>query len=355
MGGSSGSNFHLWSNPGARLSAFQLLWWHILAHDDGNWEKHRDLIPDNDEYETWQFSRLHKITLGIINRDMEQELLEPDIDVDSTDSAGMTALSWASCRGDSKATALLLNAGASVDIPDARGFTPLMFAWNLPCSKLFLEAGANPRAVNPQKWSTLHLLPYRFTASNVLEVVCLLLAKGAALEARNAFGSSPLHASINPRRQQLQWVNAFLDCGADVDSVDNDGDTSLNNAIFYQIEGCVTLLLSRGATYNLINKNGDSTLHMAAKYGNLEVVKALDAANLQDIDTEILNKQRKSARQEVLERESKPEGFLDKFDELLTGIRTRFRNRHFNSASGSPGNDAQVGDEDEFFNALEQQ
>ena len=337
------------------MSAFKRAWWRILAAEQGDWDKFRSLFPDNDDYDIWQFPKLHNITLGLISGDLEQELLKPGIDIDAIDSEGLTALSWASKRGDAAAIALLIKAKASVNKADYLGDTPLMLAQRISCLKLLLEAGADVKVRNSLAETPLHRSPPRLVQSNPSETVQSLVSAGADIEARDHWGSTPLFQSITNYKYD-SWTRAFLDCGANIDIQDNNGDTPLNNAIFYQRNDHVALLLQRGAAYTLLNKNDDSVLHFAARYGSPQIIKVLDAANLRDVDTETLNKQCKTARQEAEERDSKSDGFLERFDELLAGIRARSESSHGGPADSTSTEDGQVGDiEDEFVDALEEQ
>ena len=161
--------------------------------------------------------------------------------------------------------------------------------------------------------------------SNELETFRLLISKGADLEARNSDGSTPLamcSCHIGTRELTI-WAIILLDHGANANPLDCDGDTPLNNAIFHQSEAIVKLLLQRGAAVDRLNNNGDSLLHWMARYSNMEILRIIDAANLRNVDTEAINKQGRTARQEAEEREPKPEGFLEKFDEILANIRAR--------------------------------
>ena len=313
------------------------------------------MFPDNDDYDIWQFPRLHKIILGLNGGNLEECLLEPGTNIDDTDSEGITALAWASIRGDSRATVLLLKAQASINKANCRGDTPLTLTRDLSCLKLLLEAGANIKARNHFASTTLHRLSRRSNQSNPLETVQFLISAGADIEAKDNFGGTPL-ALTSHNYDHISWTRALLDCGANIDATDNDGDTSLHNAIYYRKDNIVALLLQRGAAYILLNKNGDSILHMTARYGNLQIIQVLETATLRDLDTETLNKQGKTARQEAEERDSKPVGFLEKFDELLAGVRARFKSSHRGPADGTSTENGHVDDvEDKFVDALEEQ
>ena len=346
------------SDVTARSSAFIIVWSRKFAGDEGNWEKFSRLFPDNDDYEAWRFSRIHRIVLGLLDRDLEQELLEPDVDIDCIDLEGRTTLFWASGRGDAKAVSLLLRARADVNKTNRRGRSSLMRSRDLPCLKLLLEAGADVRAAYGRGESILHQLPTRLARSQIPRAVSLLMSAGADIDAKDRWGSTPLAKTAVPTYYDIQEIaiDTLLSHGAAVDSLDCDGDTALNTALFYHQNKAVTLLLQHGAAYNLVNKNGDSVLHMVAKCSDLRIIEVLNAAAIRDVDTEILNKLGRTARQEAAERVSKPEGFLEKFDELLASIYNRSKGSYDATTDRWSTEDNQGAEVDGgFVDAMEQQ
>ena len=271
----------------------------------------------------------------------------------------MTALAWASWRDETKAVALLINAGASVEKADNEGYTSLLLTRGLSCLKLLLEAGTNAKAMTSRRSSILHSLLIRFVYHDALEVTRSLIKAGAAVDAKDLSGATPLAGCAASHREgysSVAWASAFIEYGADLNSLNNEGDTPLNQAIFSQKADVVELLLRRRAARNLLNQNGDSVLHYSARYANLETIKVLQNANMQHISTESLNKQGKSPRQEVEERNTRPDHFLETFDELLDGIHARNEVATHDSSEQSQAEQCDADDSgDDFFDAVEAQ
>ena len=106
----------------------------------------RGLFPSNNDYlEERQFSKLHKIVLGITSHNPSTELAVSCADIDNVDSMGYTPLLWAARRGDSEAVNLLLKAGANPNFCTSIGSSALMFAagGSFLCVKLLLKAGSD--------------------------------------------------------------------------------------------------------------------------------------------------------------------------------------------------------------------
>ena len=282
----------------------------------------RGLFPDKgDLIKERRLSKLHKIVLGILPLDIEGELRTRGLTIDIVDVNGFTALMWAARRGDSIAVDLLIKGGANVNLETDVKWSALIFAAygaDSTCVKLLLEAGANHLQVNFQGDNALH---YAAQNSNNRDIIRLLVERGVDLEARTTFGGTPLMASAHSNK--IESATALLDFGADINVVDDDGDNALYNAIYLCHDDMTQLLLHRGAAYTQINKTGYSILHFLAASGGLRMLDVLLAAELKDIDTEAVNKNGKTAFQIAKERVDKPEGFVEKFRELLVDIRAR--------------------------------
>ena len=106
-----------------------------------------------------------------------------------------------------------------------------------------------------------------------LEVVRLLLEKGAAVDARSNEGATPLiHAATKGR---LEVVRLLLEKGAAVNAKGNDGLTPLIAAARKGHLEVVRLLLEKDAAVDAKDSNGLTPLMVAARDRNLEMVKLL--------------------------------------------------------------------------------
>ena len=106
----------------------------------------RSLFPNNDDHlEERHFSKIHKIILGIISGDLEDELNNPVSNLDEPNSAGNTALIWAVRRNDHAAVGRLINGKSDITICNKLGFSALSYASRLSgskCLKLLIDSGA---------------------------------------------------------------------------------------------------------------------------------------------------------------------------------------------------------------------
>ena len=226
---------------------------------------------------------------------------------------------WAARRGDYNALHLLLEAGSCPNVYDYMiASTPLMLAAassNIMCVRCLLEAGANIDHVNADGRSALH---YAISYSDDQEILHCLITAGADLECR---ARDPLKFAIMANR--IAEATVLLDYGVNIDALDYENDTPLNDSLTYNRDDFTELLLLRGASYTLPNSLGGSILHLAAKFGGLRTIEILFTASLRGINTEATDKKGKTALQLAHERERKEEGFVENFQALLLDIQAR--------------------------------
>ena len=131
---------------------------------------------------------------------------------------------------------------------DAEGATPFLFATDradVPLMRLLLELGADP------------LLP------NFNNTTPLLAAAGVGTQ-------EPLEEA-GEERESLEAVKLLLDLGADINAVDNNGDTAMHGAAYKIAPLIVNLLAERGADPQIWknpNKFGRTPLFIAEGYSS---------------------------------------------------------------------------------------
>src|SRR5215469_8164124 len=131
------------------------------------------------------------------------------------------------------------------------GATPMLFAADrsdVPLMRLLLELGADP------------LIP------NVNNTTPLMAAAGLGTkEAQEEAGEEP---------EAVEAVALLLDHGADINGVDNNGDTAMHGAAYNQYPRVVNLLAERGADAKIWsepNKAGRTPLFIAEGYVGAEL------------------------------------------------------------------------------------
>jgi len=141
-------------------------------------------------------------------------------------------------RGDARAIAELLRAGAAVNATDEMELTPLhraVISGCVKCAELLLDSAANPNARARYDMTPLHWAALLGRA----EIAGLLLRRGAWIQARNLYGMTALHQSSDAKLTEL-----LLSQGADLRARDNRGFTPLHLARNGEV---AKALIDRGA------------------------------------------------------------------------------------------------------------
>jgi len=107
-----------------------------------------------------------------------------------------------------------------------------------------------------------------------VEIVELLIAHKADVNARNAEGATALHDAALAGKCAV--AEALLTHGAEIDARDRDTQaTPLERAASWGRTDVVELLISRGANLALKDKNGKTALDLAVANGQSDVVSVL--------------------------------------------------------------------------------
>jgi hypothetical protein len=105
------------------------------------------------------------------------------------------------------------------------------------------------------------------------ELVKLLVASGAAVDARSKLGGTPLHTAA--RLGSLGTMAVLLDSGAAIDAAANEGETPLHLAAMLGRGAALELLVARGARIDAADAAGWTALHFAVLEGDSRAVELL--------------------------------------------------------------------------------
>jgi cytohesin len=107
-----------------------------------------------------------------------------------------------------------------------------------------------------------------------IDMVALLLEKGADANARTAGGGMLLHdAALKGHREIAELL---VSAGANINALNSAGGTPLHDAALGGHAGVVALLLSKGADASLQEREtGATALHHAASWGRTEALELL--------------------------------------------------------------------------------
>lgn len=149
-----------------------------------------------------------------------EELL-PSVDqINARDMGGVTLLNYAAGESNIQIVQMLLRRGADVNAADDRGFTPLHLAAaheSHEVTRTLIKRGANVNARSLYRGlSPLHEV-------HDPEMVRILLAAGAAIEAQDDDGNTPLHWAMWGDRPEV--AEELLRNGSNPWRTNNEGLT----------------------------------------------------------------------------------------------------------------------------------
>lgn len=235
------------------------------------------------------FTPLHDVVIGFENADLYQQLRLNKYSINTPDSLGRSPLHWAVIQGNVSAVAAFLAHGAFPNSRDKEQMTPLLNLCQSPqssqaaCARVLIDAGADVDARDT--WGRTALRVAVGFTSTSLEFIELLLDKGADVNARDIYNQTPLLKSIrgNPGTTQL-----LLKHEASTEVRDTYGNTPLSEAIYRNSAEQLKLLLKYGAKTDQLlelhprcraREGPVNTLHFAAWYGGIEVMRALEGSD----------------------------------------------------------------------------
>jgi len=222
-----------------------------------------------------------------------KSLLERGADVDLRDTEGRIAMDYAQQHQEKEVEKLLLRAAlgqtflssvrsgdlekvkaslvGNVDpnTRDTNGVSALMHAsygGHTRIAKLLIDSGAVVDATGPHGATALGL------AKNA-EVAQVLLDNGASLNLKTTNSFNPLVSAV--AAGNAETVKLLLDRGAAPDLVVADGATALNQAAARDRAAIVSMLLAKGASIDLTNQHGRTALAIAAREGSTNSVRLL--------------------------------------------------------------------------------
>jgi len=174
------------------------------------------------------------------------------------------------CARDPQVLKLLLAHGADVSGEIGRSaLRRACFCGRGEMVRLLLSAGIDANQQYDGGQTALHLA----AASRSATATEALLAAGAAVDARDKAGQTPLLLAM-----EKATTHVLIAHGANVNARAHDRSTLLMRAALQRDPAWVKMLLTSGADVNAANDKGWTALHYAAVKGQTQIVEALLAA-----------------------------------------------------------------------------
>ena len=269
------------------------------------------ITADFDSYRPW-----HKATRNSSYIRTVQLLVDCGADTNALNALGQTSLhAAASGEEDSpELCSILLEYKAKIDAVDKDGNQPLHLACeqrNFLTGNLLLTHRADVNFLNKQQRSPLDLANESILISSfisdgdhalhiavrggAIQAVKLLVGCGADVNELNEKGQTPLHTAAGGLRHCREFCSILIEHKAKIDAVDEDGNQPLHLACKQRNFLTGNLLLTHKADVNFLNKqqrspldlanesvlkfsrisDGDHALHIAVRNGDIQTVKLL--------------------------------------------------------------------------------
>lgn len=280
--------------------------------------------------ETYEYTDLHKIVLGIQPLDLSEAIARSRVlisQVNTPTAAGLTPAHVAAIRGGVAHLAALKQSGSDFFIPTLDKKTALHFACthNRASSALFILDTAGKRAVNQGTsigMTPLHcIVSSRKIIDDMWQVADRLLELGADIDAPATCDVPPLMYAANAGSPKA--IEYLLSRGANINARDVDGDTALVEAIFSNSPECVQALLQQGADIKTVNKYGRGPLQYVAGTGSeaiIDIFQRSGAFARANLNKYALDKDGLDAKAIFNTRPSLPVDLQGKFEQLLDSI-----------------------------------
>ncbi|KAK1976756.1 ankyrin repeat-containing domain protein [Colletotrichum cereale] len=194
-----------------------------------------------------------------------------------------TALTYAIATECSDITEVLIEAGADVDLPGSRGNFPLLAAaaaGDAHTTKRLLSRGAKYEAVGSHGYLPVHMAAHE----NQVEVLRLLFKAGPPIDPTTERGETPL--AVATQLGCFEAAQFLIEVGADVDHAAPGADRIICQALKVGSTRIAIALVRGGAdfTYVLLRNTSMTPLHLAAHYGQNDVLAAMADAGA-DLET----------------------------------------------------------------------
>jgi len=175
--------------------------------------------------------------------------------------------------------------GVDANAKSKKGTTPLICALeghHEDCAKLLMEKGADINASSGEEgsWNPVLSAAYKGDVQSLKFLIAN--SKGdldVEMVQKEAKGYHAIHFAAASKDNAVELLTTLLDAGADINALNENGQTALHLAVFWNNADAVKLLIDRGADRTIKNKSGRTAEQLAIHYDHVEVMKVLGVEN----------------------------------------------------------------------------
>jgi ankyrin repeat protein/Pyruvate/2-oxoacid:ferredoxin oxidoreductase delta subunit len=198
-----------------------------------------------------------------LSYDFVKTLIQSEADLDLVDSSDRTAAHYACMTGSLEKLQLLIDNGANVNVRTAT-CTLLQFACESSCvsptvTELLIRNVADLNSIDQQGRTPMH----HACIGGCSEKVRLLILNRAKVNVKDKGGKTVLHYACMYSSISPDIVADLVESGANVSLADKDGRVAIHYACLSNSLEKVTILLSKGASIEVKDRNYKKPLHYA--------------------------------------------------------------------------------------------
>ena len=233
----------------------------------------KEMFSETECIERRDFTVLHKIILGLLDKDLESELAGSTATINAVDSDGRTALALAAERGDVMSVNMLLRYGADPAPATTCGNTALhcaVCAFDPCCIQPLIDHSAQVNALtNWDQTPLIYVAAYRKDARHAQ----ILIDAGANVNTQDLDGLDAL--SWTAITGNIPVSQVLLQHGAQPLLKCKTGETALAKAISMNKHDILDAILSRHADLEPDLSESAAILLSAAQSADLETMRLL--------------------------------------------------------------------------------
>lgn len=199
------------------------------------------------------YTPLHLVCSDDTNLQAVKKLVDCGAEIDAQTPYQHTPLHESVCDGCAVLADFLLSRGANPNALDNESDSPLHLAIDAETTRILIRHGANPNAVSSYGYTPL----YNAVNCNQIERAKVLLYNGADPNADFPHHQKPLHIATS-ECSGISMMKLLLDCSADINGTDEDGNTPLHYAVESEQFHKINLLVLQGADCNKRNAKGQT-------------------------------------------------------------------------------------------------